>query len=121
LTVDQPAVVPIDTVVRVLVTGSDVIHSWSVPAFGIKTDAIPGRVNETWFKATQLGTFRGQCSQLCGVWHGFMPIVVKVVSKEDFAAWVATKKKEEGIADAPPQPTPAPSALTAPTTAKQKK
>jgi cytochrome c oxidase subunit 2 len=93
LTVDNPVVVPVDTTIRVLITAQDVIHSWSVPAFGVKLDAIPGRVNETWFKATQLGTFRGQCSQLCGVWHGFMPIVVKVVSKEDFAAWIAAKKK----------------------------
>lgn len=92
LSVDNPLVVPVDTNVRVLVTGADVIHSWSIPAFGIKMDAIPGRVNETWFKATQTGTFRGQCSQLCGVWHGFMPVVVKVVSKEEFAAFVEEKK-----------------------------
>jgi cytochrome c oxidase subunit 2 len=100
LTVDNPAVVPVDTTVRVLITAADVIHSWSVPAFGIKLDAIPGRVNETWFKATKIGTYRGQCSQLCGVWHGFMPIVVKVVSKEDFAAWLADKKKMAGNDDA---------------------
>jgi cytochrome c oxidase subunit 2 len=93
LSVDNPAVVPVNTTVRVLITGNDVIHSWSVPAFGVKLDAVPGRVNETWFKATEIGTYRGQCSQLCGVWHGFMPIVVKVVSKEDFDAWVAEKKK----------------------------
>lgn len=100
LTVDNPAVVPVDTEVRVLTTASDVIHSWSVPAFGVKMDAIPGRVNETWFKATQIGTFRGQCSQLCGVWHGFMPVVVKVVSKEDFAKWVAEHKKTAQAAPA---------------------
>ncbi len=93
LAVDNPVVVPVDTTVRVLITASDVIHSWSVPAFGIKLDAVPGRVNETWFKATKTGTYRGQCSQLCGVWHGFMPIVVKVVPKEEFARWVAEKKK----------------------------
>jgi cytochrome c oxidase subunit II len=93
LTVDNPAVVPVDTEVRVLTTASDVIHSWAMPSFGIKIDAIPGRVNETWFKATQTGTFRGQCSQLCGVWHGFMPVVIKVVTKEEFAKWVEEKKK----------------------------
>jgi cytochrome c oxidase subunit 2 len=87
--------------VRVLITGNDVIHSWSVPAFGIKLDAIPGRVNETWFKATEIGTYRGQCSQLCGVWHGFMPIVVKVVSQDDFNAWVAQEQKAQNIT--PPQ------------------
>jgi cytochrome c oxidase subunit II len=97
LSVDNPAIVPVNTTVRVLVTGNDVIHSWAVPAFGVKMDAVPGRVNETWFKATEIGTFRGQCSQLCGVWHGFMPIVVKVVSKEDFDAWVAQQKKAAGI------------------------
>ena len=85
-----------------LLTANDVIHSWSVPAFGVKMDAIPGRINETWFKATQIGTFRGQCSQLCGVWHGFMPVVVKVVSQEDFNAWVATQKKSSGAAEATP-------------------
>ncbi len=109
LSVDNAAIVPIDTPIRVLVTGSDVIHSWSVPAFGVKIDAVPGRVNETWFKATQLGTFRGQCSQLCGIWHGFMPVVVKVVSKEDFAAWVAQQKQSAApaAANAPAQEEPA--------------
>lgn len=102
LTVDNPAIVPVDTNVRVLITASDVIHSWSVPAFGVKMDAVPGRVNETWFKATEVGTYRGQCSQLCGVWHGFMPVVVKVVSKEDFAKWVADKKAP-AAADTTPQ------------------
>jgi len=102
LTVDNPVVVPVNTTVRVLITAQDVIHSWSVPAFGVKLDAMPGRINETWFRATQIGTFRGQCSQLCGVWHGFMPIVVKVVSKEDFAAWVAEKKKSAANDNANP-------------------
>lgn len=97
LTVDNPLVVPVDTEIKVLVTASDVIHSWAVPAFGVKMDAIPGRVNETWFKATQTGIFRGQCSQLCGIWHGFMPVVVKVVSKEDFARWLEEKKKSASL------------------------
>ena len=96
LAVDNRVVVPVDTTIRVLVTGADVIHSFAVPAFGIKRDGIPGRLNETWFKATRTGTFYGQCSELCGVGHGFMPIVVDVVSKEDFAAWTAKKKQEAG-------------------------
>lgn len=102
LSVDNPLVVPVDTEVRVLTTASDVIHSWSVPAFGVKLDAIPGRVNETWFKANQTGTFRGQCSQLCGVWHGFMPVVVKVVTKEEFAKWLEEKKKSADATPASP-------------------
>lgn len=99
LAVDNRLVVPVDTKIRVLITGADVIHAFAVPAFGIKRDAIPGRLNDTWFKATKIGTFYGQCSELCGVGHGFMPIVVDVVSKEDFAKWVETKKKEAGIID----------------------
>jgi cytochrome c oxidase subunit 2 len=97
LSVDNRLVVPVDTKVRVLITAADVIHSWSVPAFGVKKDAIPGRLNETWFEATKIGTFYGQCSQLCGVGHGFMPVVVEVVSKEDFAAWVQKKKQDAGL------------------------
>jgi cytochrome c oxidase subunit 2 len=116
LTVDNPAIVPVDTTVRVLITGNDVIHSWAVPAFGIKMDAVPGRVNEVWFKATQTGTYRGQCSQLCGVWHGFMPIVVKVVTKEEFAAWVA-KQKPPAPAAAEATPASAPATPAAPASA----
>lgn len=99
LAVDNHLVVPVDTKIRVQVTGADVIHSFAVPAFGIKRDAVPGKLNETWFKATKIGTFYGQCSELCGVGHGFMPIVVDVVSKEDFANWLAGKKKDAGIAE----------------------
>lgn len=99
LAVDNRLVVPVDTKIRVLVTGADVIHAFAVPAFGIKRDAIPGRLNETWFKATKIGVFYGQCSELCGVGHGFMPIVVEVVSKEDFNKWIASKKKDAGIVD----------------------
>jgi cytochrome c oxidase subunit 2 len=91
LATTQPMIVPVGKVVRVLTIGEDVIHSFSVPAFGIKIDAIPGRVNETWFKANTTGTFYGQCSQLCGLDHSFMPIEVKVVSQADFDAWVASK------------------------------
>ena len=121
LTVDNPAIVPVNTTVRVLITGNDVIHSWSVPAFGVKLDAIPGRINETWFKATELGTFRGQCSQLCGVWHGFMPVVVKVVTKEEFDAWVAKQKQAAGIGAAALATTPAAAATPAQKTPAQKK
>jgi cytochrome c oxidase subunit 2 len=93
LTVDNELVVPVNKVVRVLVTGADVIHSFSVPSFGIKIDAIPGRLNETWFKAEREGTYYGQCSQLCGRDHAFMPIAVHVVSQKEFAAWLVTAKK----------------------------
>ncbi|HWE78942.1 MAG TPA: cytochrome c oxidase subunit II [Pseudolabrys sp.] len=93
LTVDNELVVPVNKVVRVLVTGADVIHSFSVPSFGIKIDAIPGRLNETWFKAEREGTYYGQCSQLCGRDHAFMPIAVHVVSEKEFAAWLTTAKK----------------------------
>jgi cytochrome c oxidase subunit 2 len=94
LGVDNEVVVPINKVIRVQVTGADVIHSFAVPAFGIKIDAIPGRLNETWFKATKLGMFYGQCSELCGKDHAFMPIAVRVVNDQDFAAWVATAQKK---------------------------
>lgn len=94
LGVDNELVVPVNKVVRVQVTGADVIHSFGVPAFGIKIDAIPGRLNETWFKATKTGMFYGQCSELCGRDHAFMPIAVRVVSDQDFAAWVETAKKK---------------------------
>lgn len=97
LAVDNRVVVPVDTKIRVQLTGADVIHSWAMPAFGVKRDAMPGRLNETWFEAKKIGTFYGQCSELCGVGHGFMPIVVDVVSKEDFAKWVAARQKEAGI------------------------
>lgn len=89
LGVDSPIVVPVGATVRVLVTSNDVIHSWAMPAFGVKEDAIPGRVNEGWFKADREGVFYGQCSELCGIKHAFMPIEVRVVSAEAFAAWVA--------------------------------
>ena len=97
LEVDNRVVVPVNTNVRVLLTADDVLHSWAVPAFGIKTDTVPGRLNETWFRATKTGTYYGQCSELCGVNHGFMPIAVDVVSKEAFAAWVASKKKSAAL------------------------
>jgi cytochrome c oxidase subunit 2 len=94
LGVDNEMVVPVNKVVRVQTTGADVIHAFAVPAFGIKIDAIPGRLNETWFKATKTGMFYGQCSELCGKDHAFMPIAVRVVSDQEFATWVETAKKK---------------------------
>jgi len=87
LGVDHAIVVPVDKIVRVQTTGADVIHSFAVPAFGIKIDAIPGRLNETWFKATKLGVYYGQCSELCGRDHAFMPITVRVVNDKDYDDW----------------------------------
>jgi cytochrome c oxidase subunit II len=112
LKASEPLVVPVNKVVRVQVTAVDVIHAFALPAFGLKTDAVPGRLNETWFKADRIGTFYGQCSELCGVDHAFMPIEIKVVSQADFDAWVAAKK-------GPPAPTvaAAPAAEATPTTA----
>jgi cytochrome c oxidase subunit 2 len=99
LGVDNPVYVPVNKVVEVITTGSDVIHSWAVPAFGVKMDAIPGRLNHTWFKATRLGTYYGQCSELCGANHAFMPIEVKVVTQRDYDAWLAQAKKKYAAAD----------------------
>jgi cytochrome c oxidase subunit 2 len=98
LEVDQPLVVPVGKKVRLLITASDVIHSWSVPAFGVKQDAIPGFVRDSWFKAEKPGIYRGQCSELCGKEHGFMPIVVEVKSADDYAKWVAEHKKAAAAA-----------------------
>ncbi len=92
LEVDEPLVVPVGKRIRLLITANDVIHSWWVPALGAKQDAIPGFIRDSWFEADRIGTFRGQCVELCGKDHGFMPIVVKVVSEEDYKAWVAQKK-----------------------------
>jgi cytochrome c oxidase subunit 2 len=94
LGVDNEMVVPVNKIVRIQTTGADVIHSFAVPAFGIKIDAIPGRLNETWFKATKLGMFYGQCSELCGKDHAFMPIAVRVVNDQEFTAWVEGAKKK---------------------------
>jgi cytochrome c oxidase subunit II len=92
LDVDNELVLPVETNIRFVITGGDVIHSFAVPAFGIKTDAVPGRINETWVRITKAGQYYGQCSELCGVGHGFMPISIKAVSKEDYKAWVETAK-----------------------------
>lgn len=94
LQADNAVVVPVNKVVRVEVTAADVIHAWAVPAFGVKIDAVPGRLNETWFKATREGIYYGQCSELCGKDHAFMPIMVHVVSEQAFAAWIEEAKKQ---------------------------
>ena len=98
LEVDRPLVVPVGKKVRMLTTATDVIHSWSVPAFAVKTDAVPGFLRDTWFRAEKEGTYRGQCSEICGKDHGFMPVVVEVVSAEKYAAWAAAQKKEMAAA-----------------------
>ena len=94
LAVDNEMVVPVNKTVRVITTGADVIHAFAVPSFGIKIDSIPGRINETWFKATREGVYYGQCSELCGKDHAYMPIAVRVVSEQAFAAWVEEAKKK---------------------------
>lgn len=102
LEVDNPMVVPVGKKVRLLITAADVLHAWWVPAFGVKQDAIPGFVRDSWFKADQPGIYRGQCAELCGKEHGFMPIVVEVKSAQDYAAWVtAHKQKAAAAADDP--------------------
>lgn len=98
LEVDRRVVVPVNKKVRVLLTASDVIHNWSVPAFAVKTDAVPGFVRDAWFKAEKEGIYRGQCSELCGKDHGFMPVVVEVVSEAKYAEWVAAQQKEMAAA-----------------------
>jgi cytochrome c oxidase subunit 2 len=119
LSVDKPLVVPVGMKVRLLITGADVIHSWWVPAFGVKKDAIPGFVNEAWFKVDtdKPGLYRGQCAELCGRDHGFMPIVVDVRSKADFEAWLKDKAAEQKQAAAPPAVAPPAAAPDVATTA----
>ena len=112
LAADKPLVVPVNQVVRVQVTGADVIHAFALPAFGLKTDAIPGRLNETWFKAEKVGTYYGQCSELCGVDHSNMPIEIKVVSQAEFDAWVKSKTAPPAAAAAPAVAEAAPAAAT---------
>jgi len=97
LAVDNPMVVPVGTNIRILITSTDVMHSFTVPSFGVKSDAMIGRLNETWFNVREAGDYYGQCSQICGMNHAYMPIAVKAVSKADFDKWVADKKKAAGI------------------------
>jgi cytochrome c oxidase subunit 2 len=99
LTVDNELVVPVNTMTRVLVTAADVIHAFAMPSFGIKTDAVPGRINEVWFKAEKEGLFYGQCSELCGKDHAFMPIAIRVVSEAQYNTWLAAAKTDLGGAN----------------------
>jgi len=99
LSVDNEMVVPVNKVVKVLTTGADVIHSFAIPSFGIKIDAIPGRINETWFKAEREGMYYGQCSELCGKDHAFMPIAIRVVNDRDYTAWLDQAKKKYATDD----------------------
>ena len=102
LSTDNPVVLPVDTNIRILVTANDVIHSWAMPALGVKMDAVPGRTNETWTRIEKEGTYFGQCSEICGINHGFMPIEIRAVSKEAFAKWVVAQggKMPEKTAEA---------------------
>jgi cytochrome c oxidase subunit 2 len=104
LAADNALVVPVNKIIRVQTTASDVIHAFTVPSFGIKIDSVPGRLNETWFKAERIGVYYGQCSELCGKNHAFMPIEVRVVSEQDYAAWLEDAKKKYA-SDAPKAPT----------------
>jgi len=97
--VDNQVVLPVETDIRLLTTASDVIHSWAVPAFGIKLDAIPGRINETWVRIDRPGVYYGQCSELCGDYHAFMPIKIEAVSKEEFEAWALRAQEQFARAD----------------------
>ncbi|MGL5784903.1 MAG: cytochrome c oxidase subunit II [Alphaproteobacteria bacterium] len=99
LDVDNPLIVPVGTVVRVLLTSADVIHSWALPALGIKKDTVPGKLTETWFQIKQEGVYYGQCSEICGINHGFMPIVVKAIPREQFAQWLELKQKTACLGD----------------------
>lgn len=101
LETDNTVVVPVDTNIRLLVTAADVIHAWAMPAFGVKKDGVPGRLNETWFRADREGLFYGQCSEICGAYHGFMPIKLQVVSKEAFAKWAEEAKQKFASVDGP--------------------
>jgi cytochrome c oxidase subunit 2 len=101
LTVDNEMVVPLGKIVKVQVTAADVLHSFAMPSFGIKVDAVPGRLNETWFKADQIGTYHGQCSELCGNGHPYMPITIRVVSEGDYTAWLTESKSKFASADGP--------------------
>lgn len=94
LSVDNPVVLPVDTNIQIIVTAADVLHSYAIPAFGIKTDAVPGRINETWVRIEKPGTYYGQCSELCGTGHAYMPSEVRAVPKADFEAWVRRAQKE---------------------------
>ena len=97
LTVDNPLVIPANKNVQILITAGDVLHSWAVPSMGLKTDAVPGRLNETWVNVKEPGIYRGQCSEICGSGHGFMPVVVKVLPEREFLAWANAAKNKYAI------------------------
>ncbi len=94
LSVDNEVVVPVNKNIKVLITANDVLHAWALPSFGVKRDAVPGRINETWFRADRTGTFYGQCSELCGIKHAFMPITVRVVTDEEYKKWLLEAKEK---------------------------
>ena len=94
LTVDNEVYVPVNKVIKVMITANDVLHAWALPSFGVKRDAVPGRINETWFKADRIGTYYGQCSELCGIKHAFMPITVNVVTEEEYNLWLQEAKQK---------------------------
>ena len=102
LATDEAVVLPVGVKIRLLTTADDVIHSWAIPAFGVKMDSVPGRVNETWFQINREGTYYGQCSELCGTLHGFMPIMIEAVSQEEFDAWVEEAREEYASANDTP-------------------
>ena len=102
LATDEAVVLPVGAKIRLLTTADDVIHSWAIPALGVKMDSVPGRVNETWFQINREGTYYGQCSELCGTLHGFMPIMIEAVSQEDFDAWVEEAQEEFAAANETP-------------------
>ena len=102
LATDEAVVLPVGAKIRLLTTADDVIHSWAIPAFGVKMDSVPGRVNETWFQINREGTYYGQCSELCGTLHGFMPIMIEAVSQEEFDAWVEYAREEFASANDSP-------------------
>jgi cytochrome c oxidase subunit 2 len=104
LTVDNELVLPVNKIVRVQVTAEGILHAFALPSFGVKIDAVPGRLNETWFKATKTGWFYGQCSELCGINHAYMPIAIRIVSEEEFAKWLEEAKKKFAVN---PEPNPA--------------
>lgn len=119
LETDRRVVLPVDTDIKIVVTSADVIHSWAIPSFGVRKDAVPGRLNETWVKIDHPGVYYGQCSQLCGTDHAFMPIAIEAVSKQAFAAWVAKEQREQNLVPAPAAaeaPAEAPATETAPAT-----
>ncbi len=102
LSTDNQVVIPVDTTIEIQVTAADVLHAFAVPAFGIKKDAVPGRLNETWIRVTKPGTYYGQCSEICGTGHAYMPIEFKAVSKDEFSQWVTAMKQDQGIVDPVP-------------------